>query len=199
MSQCGVCPASVCVSKAVLGSPSTPSNSSSDSSGSNAGLLPGLVGGLVGLLVIAVFAYAAIRYKRRKAHGLPFWKSADSSSETSEHWVNWKIKSLITKLINNSQHLAKHQSSDLFRADQILSLLWFPLLICPPQHNILVQKCKLLLLDPASLYETHLPSATKMTICITLLRPTALLHATLLDLKIHLLIWMMKAQFNLDV
>ncbi|KAI9290379.1 hypothetical protein BC943DRAFT_12857 [Umbelopsis sp. AD052] len=81
MNQCGVCPVAVCVSKS-LGT----SSDSSNSSGSNAGLLPGLIGGLVGLLVIALVAFGIIRYKRRKAQGLPFWKSNDSYSETSEHW-----------------------------------------------------------------------------------------------------------------
>ncbi|KAI8577118.1 hypothetical protein K450DRAFT_253741 [Umbelopsis ramanniana AG] len=81
MNQCAVCPVPVCVSKN-LGT----SSDSSSSSGSNAGLLPGLVGGLVGLLVIALVAFGIIRYKRRKAQGLPFWKSGDSHSETSEHW-----------------------------------------------------------------------------------------------------------------
>ncbi|KAH8547466.1 hypothetical protein BGW37DRAFT_470960 [Umbelopsis sp. PMI_123] len=89
---CGVCPALVCVSK------SSNSSDSSDSSGSNAGLLPGLIGGLVGLLVVAVLAFGLIRYKRRKAQGLPFWKSGDTHSETSEHWTRSGTQSAVVPI-----------------------------------------------------------------------------------------------------
>lgn len=86
MSQCGVCPVPICVAPGVINAPSSSSDSSSSSSGSNAALLPGLVGGLIGLLALAVIAFAAIRYKRRKAQGLPFWRAKDSDNESSENW-----------------------------------------------------------------------------------------------------------------
>lgn len=89
MNQCGVCPVPVCISKSLA---TSSGSSGSSTSGSNAGLLPGLIGGLVGLLAIALIAFGFFRYKRRKAQGLPFWKSGDSQSETSEHWVNWFLK-----------------------------------------------------------------------------------------------------------
>ncbi|CAM0139929.1 unnamed protein product [Umbelopsis sp. WA50703] len=86
MSQCGVCPVPICVDPATINVPSSSSSGSSSSSSSNAALLPGLVGGLVALLVIAVIAFAAIRYKRRKAQGLPFWKSKDLDNDSTDHW-----------------------------------------------------------------------------------------------------------------
>ncbi|KAI9246231.1 hypothetical protein BDA99DRAFT_543327 [Phascolomyces articulosus] len=88
MSNCGVCPASQCVSRSVLGggssSPSTsvsPSpgsendneNGTQGSKGSNNGsLIGGLVGGLVGAgLVLSAAGYAGFRYKQKR-NTLPF-------------------------------------------------------------------------------------------------------------------------------
>ncbi|KAG2173340.1 hypothetical protein INT43_004714 [Umbelopsis isabellina] len=86
MSQCRVCPVPICVAPGAINAPTSSSGSSSGSSGSNAALLPGLIGGLIGLLVLAAIAFSAIRYKRRKAQGLPFWKSKDFDNESSESW-----------------------------------------------------------------------------------------------------------------
>ncbi|KAF7723231.1 hypothetical protein EC973_002169 [Apophysomyces ossiformis] len=68
MSQCGVCPASECISKSYLypsGQNSDP-NSNGDG-GSNAALIGGIVGGLVGSgFLLAVAGYVFFRYKKKK-------------------------------------------------------------------------------------------------------------------------------------
>lgn len=69
MTQCGVCPPSVCLSRAAMGIPplvkeSKPTN--------NSGMIGGIVGGLIGLgLVVALAVYLYIRRGKKKGQ-LPF-------------------------------------------------------------------------------------------------------------------------------
>ncbi|KAI7850492.1 hypothetical protein BDC45DRAFT_245581 [Circinella umbellata] len=102
MSNCGVCPASQCVSRSVLGggnSPpsasNTPTSSSGEENDSNSGnsngngsLIGGLVGGLLGAgLVLSAAGYAGFRYKQKK-NTLPFafhGKSTMSQQQSPSH------------------------------------------------------------------------------------------------------------------
>lgn len=84
MTACGVCPASTCVSRSVLGLPPLPSSATPSSSSSvdqtsssddsnNGPLIGGIVGGMVGLAVIlgvGIFCY--LRRSRAKRGKLPF-------------------------------------------------------------------------------------------------------------------------------
>ncbi|KAG0183000.1 hypothetical protein DFQ29_000811 [Apophysomyces sp. BC1021] len=67
MSQCGVCPASECISKSYLYPSSNNNDSDSNDGGSNASLIGGIVGGLVGGgVLLAVAGYVGFRYKKKK-------------------------------------------------------------------------------------------------------------------------------------
>jgi hypothetical protein len=80
MTACGVCPASTCVDRSIVGLPplasSSPSSSPSppaDQSSSNGGLIGGIVGGLAGLgLVLGLGVYCYIKKGKKKRGKLPF-------------------------------------------------------------------------------------------------------------------------------
>ncbi|KAG2213545.1 hypothetical protein INT47_009219 [Mucor saturninus] len=70
MTQCGICPPSVCLNRAAMGIP--PLVKEAKPASNNSGMIGGIVGGLVGLgLVVALAVYLYIRRGKKKGQ-LPF-------------------------------------------------------------------------------------------------------------------------------
>ena len=74
MTSCGICPASLCMSRAILGLPPLPnnSNSSTENNSNNSGLIGGIVGGLIGLGILVAIGICFYIKRGRKKRQLPF-------------------------------------------------------------------------------------------------------------------------------